>query len=102
LKAIEGDTMEFLVPSYEFINFKFNKSESKVYELDRKGELYSTGYTIKINKYTIDKLRNNSKLGVRLNNSEVKVYLKNVFGRNRGNAVESALEKVVGKDSVNK
>jgi len=102
LKAIQGDTMEFLVPSYEFINFKFNKSESKVYELDRKGELYSTGYTIKINKYTIDKLRNNSKLGVRLNNSEVKVYLKNVFGRNRGNAVESALEKVVGKDSVNK
>lgn len=102
LKAIANDTMEFLVPSYEFINFKFNKSESKVYELDRKSELYETGYTIKLRRSAVDSLRKNSEFGVMLNNSKVKVYLKNVFGRNRGNAVESATERIFGKDSLTK
>lgn len=99
LKAIANDSMEFYVPRYEFMNFKFNKSESKVYDLDKKGELYEEGLTMKIARSTVDKLRKNSEIGERISHSGRDVYLKNVFGRNRGNAVESALEKVAGKES---
>ncbi len=102
LKAVENDSMEFFIPKYEFVNFQFSRSESKVYDLDSKGELYETEYTMKISKSTVNSLRKNSELGIRLNNSKVDVRLKNVFGRERGNAVESILEKLVGKDSINK
>jgi hypothetical protein len=102
LKSISNDTMEFYVPKYEFVDFKSNKSESKVYELDKKGDLYEADYTMKFRKSTIDSLRRNSELGVRLSNGGSEVFLKNVFGRNRGNAVESTLEKLVGQDSVAK
>lgn len=98
LKAIDNDSMEFYVPKYEFMNFKFNKSESKVYDMDKKGEMYEEGLTMKIAKSSIDRLRKNSEIGERLGNSGQNVHLKNVFGRNRGNAVESALEKVAGKE----
>ena len=98
LKSIANDTMEFYVPKYEFADFQFNRSESKVYELDKKGDLYEEGYTMTFPKSTIDSLRKNSELGMRLKNSASDVYLKNVFGRNRGNAVENSLEKVFGKE----
>lgn len=99
LKAIADDSMEFYVPKFEFANFKFNRSESKVYELDKKGDLYEEEYTMKFAKSTIESLRKNSELGMRLNNSSRDVYLKNVFGRNRGNAVENTLEKVFGEEN---
>ncbi len=50
LKSIANDTMEFYVPKYEFADFQFNRSESKVYELDKKGDLYEEGLYHDISK----------------------------------------------------
>jgi len=99
LKGIKNDTMEFYIPKYGLLNFNMNKSEGKVYELDRQGKLFDSALTIKFPKSTIDSLQKNSQLSVRLESSP-KVYLKAVFGRSRGNAVENALNKMEGKDSV--
>jgi|GEM_PF-2544107 len=101
VKRITNDTMEFYIPKFEFINFESNKSESKVYELDRKDELFDSDLTIKISRSTVDSLRKNSDLSVRINSSP-KVYLKSVFGRVRENMVENTLTKAVGQGGTNK
>ncbi|WP_276480459.1 hypothetical protein [Paraflavitalea pollutisoli] len=98
LKAIDNDSMEFYVPKYELMNFKFGKSESKVYEMEKKGELYEEGLTMKLARAKVDRLRKNSEISERMGHNGRDVYLKTVFGRSRGNAVESALEKVAGKE----
>jgi hypothetical protein len=96
LKAINNDTMEFFIPKYEFISFKINKTESKVYDLERKGELYDSTYTLKISKETVDDLQKNSEWGALIDGN--KVYLKAVFGRARGNAVSNTIKKLVGNN----
>lgn len=88
LKAIRNDTMEFYIPKYELLNFKPNRSERRVYQLDSEGKLFDSTSTLKMAKSTVDSLRKNSDLSVQwLNNRSI--YLKNVFGSSRRNAVES-------------
>jgi len=95
IKQILNKEIEFYVPKYEMINFKLNKSENSIYELDKQGKLYDFT-TIIINKKTIDSLVNNSNLSVRINNRPT-VYLKGAFGRDRGDAVTSFLKKITGE-----
>ena len=78
VKEIRNDTIEFLIPSYEYLDFNVSKSANKVRELDQENKMYSLGLTIKIPKSTVDSLRNNSNFSGRvLNHSNV--YLKAVF-----------------------
>ncbi len=97
LKKIANDTMEFFIPKYEMINFKINKSESKIYELDKKNELFDSVFTMKIPKSTVDSLIKNSEFSVRVNEHPA-VYLKGVFGRTRENAVDNTLKKLLDKE----
>jgi hypothetical protein len=96
LKKIANDTMEFFIPKYEVIDFEINKSESKIYELDKKNELFDSIFTMKIPKTTVDSLIKNSDFSVRVNNHPA-VYLKGVFGRTRENAVDNAFKKLADK-----
>jgi hypothetical protein len=96
LVAIHNDTMEFLVPRYELINFKINGSESTIYELDKKGELYYSQMVLELPKATVDSLIRNSSLAVKIKDRP-NVYLKGVFGPHREDAVTSTLEKLFGE-----
>jgi hypothetical protein len=78
VKEIKNDTIEFFIPAYEIFDFRINKSEGKVRDLDKENKLYNPNLTIKIPKSTVDSLRKNSEFSARvLDHSNV--YLKAVF-----------------------
>ncbi|OQP52909.1 hypothetical protein [Niastella populi] len=81
LKAIQGDSMEFFVPMYATSDFRDDKSESKVHELEKSGKMYTPLYTIYISTAEVEKLRNNEDATIVLDGEEA--HLKTVYGKAR-------------------
>jgi hypothetical protein len=81
LKAIKGDSMEFLIPRYAITDFRENHSESKVHELERNGMMYDTLFTIYLNTQVLENLKNNPDLSISLAGEEA--HLKTMFGKSR-------------------
>jgi hypothetical protein len=82
LKAFVGDSVEFFVPMYVSPNWKGEKSQSKVYELEKEGKMYSPLLTIFLSKQTVENLKTNP--NITLPGGEQAV-LNTVYGRSRVN-----------------
>ena len=80
LKAFTGDSVEFFVPMYETSNWRENKSESKVSQLEQEGKMYTPALTIFLSKKTVENLRNEP--NVTLPGGE-QAQLKTVYGASR-------------------
>ena len=81
LKAIQGDSMEFFIPRYETSDFRINRSEDRVRELEQDGKMYDSLFTLYLNKEVVENLRNNSNLSISLEGEEA--HLKTVYGKSR-------------------
>jgi hypothetical protein len=82
LKAFVGDSVEFFVPMYVSPNWKGEKSQSKVYELEKEGKMYSPLLTIFLSKQTVENLKTDP--NITLPGGEQAV-LNTVYGRSRVN-----------------
>jgi hypothetical protein len=82
LKAFVGDSVEFFVPMYESPNWKGEKSQSKVYELEKEGKMYTPLLTMFLSKETVENLKTNPT--ITLPGGE-QAILNTVYGRSRVN-----------------
>lgn len=82
LKAFVGDSVEFYVPMYASYNWKGEKSESKVSDLEQDGKMYSPALTIWLSKAAVENLRTNPSITLPTGEQAV---LNTVYGRSRVN-----------------
>jgi hypothetical protein len=81
LKAFTGDSVEFFIPLYETSNWRENKSESKVSELEQEGKMYNPRVTMFLPKKTVENLRDAPNVILPPLNEQGQ--LKTVYGRSR-------------------